>query len=403
MTKGKAGLIILIAVFLLAALLVPLSCPAREPEEPEETSLPPPHSSSPTSSRTTATTSRTTTSSTSSTPEPSETLPDPEPDEVADIFAEVAPAVVSVQLSIPASSLYAAREEFWSGLIVDESGIVVTSFSLMERALDYRGRLLPGASIKIYVRGTSRAFPASLAGYRSTVDIAVLKIGDAGETLFPAVSLARDPGLAVGSRVYGIGYPPLMIKEGGLSAGYITSLYRTSYEEDGSPVGLIETSIPTQPVYAGGPLINEEGQVVALTSGYLKRIYVQHLGYAIPSPVVSDVIARILEEPEEGVKIRAELGITVLGDEDGARLQEMFGYPAGLYISAVKAESAAYTAGLNEGDILQSINGQPMEVNRDLLTFMDKQAVGALTEIMIYRPSDGSTLIKTCYLLEESS
>ena len=78
----------------------------------------------------------------------------------------------------------------------------------------------------------------------------------------------------------------------------------------------------------------------------------------------------------------------------------MFGYPAGLYINFIKQESAAYTAGLDTGDILLSINGQVMESSRDFLTFMDGQAVGTLLEIVVYRPSEEKTLVKTCYLLE---
>ncbi|MFA5585894.1 MAG: S1C family serine protease [Saccharofermentanales bacterium] len=397
MKKDRLGLVILIAVFLLALLLVPLSCPTQEPEETKATDS---TTTSTTSRPTSPPTSPTTFSSTTSS-DPGEEEPPPEEPELPEIFAQVAPSVVSVHLSIPASSLYSKREEFFSGLIVDESGIIVTSYSLMERALDFRGQLQTGASILIYVRGDTQAYPATLIGYRSTVDLALLRITEPGEKVFVAQSLARQPSLAVGTAVFSIGYPPAMVKEGGLSAGYIISLYKTSYQEDGSPVGLIETSIPTQPLYAGGPLINKEGQVVALTSGYLKRIYVQHLGYAIPSPIVSDVIRQIMATPDPAPARKASLGITVLGDEDAAFLSQQFGYPAGLYVNLVKSESAAYTAGLNADDILLDINGQAMEAVRDLMTFMDEQAVGALVEMTIFRPSTGQTLIKTCYLLEE--
>lgn len=397
MKKDRLGLIILIAVFLLALLLVPLSCPVREPEDTKTTES----TTTSTTSRSTKPPTSPTTSSSPANPDPGEEEP-PEDTELPEIFAQVAPSVVSVHLSIPASSLYSRREEFFSGLIVDESGIIVTSYSLMERALDFRGQLQTGASILIYVRGDTQAYPATLIGYRSTVDLALLRITEPGEKVFVAQSLARQPSLAVGTAVFSIGYPPAMVKEGGLSAGYIISLYKTSYQEDGSPVGLIETSIPTQPLYAGGPLINKEGQVVALTSGYLKRIYVQHLGYAIPSPIVSDVIRQIMTAPDPAPARKASLGITVLGDEDAAFLSQQFGYPAGLYVNLVKSESAAYTAGLNADDILLDINGKAMESVRDLMTFMDEQSVGALVEMTIFRPSTGQTLIKTCYLLEES-
>ena len=406
MKKDRTGLIILIAVFLLAALLIPLSCPGQKPlvtDPVTETTSPPTTTSRATTTRTTST--GTTTEPTSA---PQETGGDEDPDPfepdppLPDLFATVAPSVVSVHVSIPASSLYSRREEFFSGLIIDESGIVVTSYSLLERALDFRGNLLDGASIRIYVRGFDQSFDASLAGYQSTVDLAVLRIKEPGEAVFTAQALAREPQLAIGIRVYSIGYPPVLIEEGGLSSGHIISLYRASFEEDGSPVGLIETSIPTQTVYAGSPLINDQGEVIAIASGYLKRIYVQNLGYAVPSPIVADVVGRILDQADQPPEAKAALGITVLSDGDAASLRQMFGYPAGLYINLVKAESAAYTAGLNAGDILFSINGQAMEEVRDLMTFLDGQAVGTLVEMTIYRPGDDKTLVRTCYLLEET-
>ncbi len=404
MTKDKTRLIILIVVFCLAVLLIPLSCPGQKPAvtEPatEMTSTPL------TTERTTTTSTTSTTSRTEPHSVPPETEGDPPLQDpgtpLSELFAEVAPSVVSVHVSIPASSLYAKREEFFSGLIVDESGIIVTTYSLLERALDYRGNLLADASIHLYVRGFDQSFEAMLVGFQATVDLALLKVKEPGDAVFKAQPLSREPELAVGTPVYSIGYPPVLIKEGGLSPGYIISLYRTSYEEDGSPVGLIETSIPTMTVYAGSPLINEQGQVVAIASGYLKRIYVQHLGYAVPSPIVADVINRILDSPDQLPEAKATLGITVLGDGETDSLRRMFGYPAGLYINLVKPESAAYTSGLNAGDILLSINGQAMEAVRDLMTFLGGQAVGTLVEMTVYRPGDDRTLTLTCYLLEET-
>ena len=401
MRKDRRGLIVLIAVFLLAVLLLPLSCPGKEGEETKtspSTSLTPPT----TSRRTTTTSTTTRTSPSQSDPtetDPSEPPEDPLPEQ-AGVYQTLAPSVVSVHVTIPASSLYSKREEFFSGLILDESGLIVTSYSPLERALDYRGMLLPDASIRIYVKDQPQAFAASLVGFHSTVDLALIKIRDPGDLIFPALPLSREPDLAVGTAVFTIGYPPVMVKEGGLSAGYITSLYRTSLEEDGSPVGLIETSIPTLPIYAGSPLVNREGEVVAITSGYLKRIYNQHQGFAVPSPIVLDVVDRLMLGPDDRPESKAELGITILEDQEAEELRLMFGYPAGLYINFIKQESAAYTAGLDTGDILLSINGQVMESARDFLTFMDGQAVGSLLEIVVYRPSEDRSLVKTCYLLE---
>ncbi|HHW93625.1 MAG TPA: serine protease [Clostridiaceae bacterium] len=319
---------------------------------------------------------------------------------VAEIYENVSPAVVSVRVSIPATSLYRKRDEIFSGLIIDESGLVITTYSLMERALDYRGRLLKNASISILVKGIPKAFTATLVGHQSSTDLALLKIGNPDKLIFHAIPLAKDVDLYVGTQVASIGYPPMMVSAGGLTMGYVTSFYRRTYEEDGAPLGLIETSISTLPIYAGSPLVNAKGEVVAIVSGYLKRVYVQNQGYAVPSTIVADVVNRIQEKENGGPTRKAALGITVLSDEDTLEIRETYGYPNGLYISTVKPESAAYTAGLNQGDILQTLNGVSMELTQDLIFFLDEQAIGTLVEIVVYRPSEDKTLTLTTYLLE---
>ena len=183
--------------------------------------------------------------------------------------------------------------------------------------------------------------------------------------------------------------------------GYVTSIYRKTFEEDGAPLGLIETSISTMPIYAGSPLVNAKGEVVAIVSGYLKRIYVQNQGYAVPSTIVANVVNRIQNNENGSMMRKAALGITVLNDDDTLAMMELYGYPNGLYISTVVPESAAYTAGLNQGDILLTLNGESMELVKDLMLFLEEQAIGTLVEIVIYRPSEDKTLTLTTYLLEE--
>ncbi len=419
MTVRERNSVILLALFLVFTMAITLSCDVDVPiiESTSTTvsetttstsSAPRPNTSttvtpSPSTSQSLSpsmTTAANTTPPGDVTTEPSDVYVSPV-FPVAEIYENISPAVVSVRVSSPATSLYRKRDEIFSGLIIDESGLVITTYSLMERALDYRGRLLKNASISILVKGIPKAFPATLVGHQSSTDLALLKIGNPDKLVFHAVPLANDPELYVGTQVASIGYPPMMVSTGGLTMGHVTSVYRKTFEEDGAPLGLIETSISTLPIYAGSPLVNSKGEVVAIVSGYLKRVYVQNQGYAVPSTIVTDVVKRI-QDNENGTPTRkAALGITVLNDEDTLELRETYGYPNGLYISTVKAESAAYTAGLNQGDILLTLNGESMELTQDLMLFLDERTIGTLVEIVVYRPSEDKTLTLNSYLLEE--
>ncbi len=331
------------------------------------------------------------------------TLPT-EPDvPLQQIFEMIVPSVVSIRVVIPKTQLYEQREELFSGLMVEPVGTVVTTYSLLERALDYRGNLIRGTSISICVPGYKKAFEATLLGVHSIADLALLRIANPDEILFESATLSKAYLSTVGTNVYSVGYPSDLIARGGLSTGYVTSIYKTTYQEDGSLVGLLETDIPTLPYYAGGPLLNTQGEVVGITTGYLKRVYYQHQGYAVPSPVVLDVIRQIKErvnrKPDDPQK--ASFGIVVMGNEDYEEIRERMNYPAGLYITRIKAESPAYTAGLSNGDILLSLNNKNMESLNDLILFMESQIVGSHVEIKAYRPQEKRTLTLSCYLREE--
>ncbi|NMA18129.1 MAG: serine protease [Clostridiaceae bacterium] len=319
------------------------------------------------------------------------------------IFEMIVPSVLSIRVVIPKTQLYEQREELFSGLMVEPVGTVVTTYSLLEPALDYRGNLIRGTSISICVPSYPKAFEATLIGVHPITDLALLRITNPDGILFEAAPLSKEYLSIVGSTVYSVGYPSDLIARGGLSVGYVTSVYKTIYQEDGSPVGLLETDIPTLQHYAGGPLLNTQGEVVGITTGYLKRVYYQNQGYAVPSPVVLDVIrqinARVNRMPDEPQK--ASFGIVVMGDEDYDKIRERMDYPDGLYIARVKSESPAYTAGLSNGDILLSLNNQRMVSLNDLILFMESQIVGGHVEIKAYRPSEKRTLTLSCYLREE--
>ncbi|NMB29512.1 MAG: serine protease [Clostridiaceae bacterium] len=412
MTRRERYVVIFLALFIVFFTVIPLSCDDYVPNGDETITsttttttitTTTTTTTQPSSSNTTVPTSTPSTAATSGsdvTTEPSSTYVTPV-FPVGEIYNDISPAVVSVRVSIPATSLYNKRDEIFSGLIIDESGLIITTYSLMERAIDYRGNLMRNASISIFVKGMPKAFSATLVGYHSSTDLALLKIVNPDKLVFRAAPLAKDPALYVGTQVASIGYPPMTVSTGGLTMGYVTSIYRKTFEEDGAPLGLIETSISTMPIYAGSPLVNAKGEVVAIVSGYLKRIYVQNQGYAVPSTIVANVVNRIQNNENGSMMRKAALGITVLNDDDTLAMMELYGYPNGLYISTVVPESAAYTAGLNQGDILLTLNGESMELVKDLMLFLEEQAIGTLVEIVIYRPSEDKTLTLTTYLLEE--
>jgi len=81
--------------------------------------------------------------------------------------------------------------------------------------------------------------------------------------------------------------------------------------------------------------------------------------------VIRQIKERVSRKPEEPKK--ASFGIVVMGDEDYEEIRERTDYPEGLYVTRIKPESAAYTTGLSDGDILLSLNKTSMGRLDDLL------------------------------------
>jgi hypothetical protein len=148
MTRRERYVVIFLALFTVFSTVIPLSCDDYVPNGEETitsttTTTTTTTTTQPSPSKTTAPTPSTSvTSGPDVTTEPSSTYVTPV-FPVGEIYNDISPAVVSVRVSIPATSLYNKRDEIFSGLLIDESGLIITTYSLMERAIDYRGNLFP--------------------------------------------------------------------------------------------------------------------------------------------------------------------------------------------------------------------------------------------------------------------
>ncbi len=178
----------------------------------------------------------------------------PPPPFGVEVYQTLAPSVVLIQTHILRidGKTDGARG---SGVIIDDSGTVLTSLHVVDKALDIQVVFADGT--------TSEAF---LIARDADNDIAVLRPRNPPLPVVPAV-LGNSRSLQVGDEVFALGNP-FGIRHS-LSAGVVSGLNRTFKPPSRTePLkGLIQFDAAVNPGNSGGPLINRDGEVVGIVTG----------------------------------------------------------------------------------------------------------------------------------------
>ena len=170
----------------------------------------------------------------------------------SDIYEQLRPSVV--EITATASSRFGQSEGLGSGIIIDEQGLILTNYHVVSGADSLEVTLTDGSTL-----------PATLAGYDSGNDLAVVRIDPPGGGL-TAASLGDSDSLQVGDAVFALGSPFGL--EDTFTEGIVSALGRTY--SDNSATGplrnLIQTDAAVNPGNSGGPLVNCHGEVVGINT-----------------------------------------------------------------------------------------------------------------------------------------
>ena len=116
----------------------------------------------------------------------------------------------------------------------------------------------------------------------------------------------------------------------------------------------LQTAAAINPGNSGGPLIDTDGQIVGINT---LGIFGSGLGFSIPAPVVQDIVARL---KRDGKVPRAYTGLRLQALKD-FHSNTFIDSENGVLITGVEENSPAEQAGIQAGDILLEVNGQPIE------------------------------------------
>lgn len=259
-----------------------------------------------------------------------------------------------------------------SGFILSEEGYIVTNAHVVD-----------GGSAFLVVTSDNEQHDATLVGYDTDNDLAVLKIN--AKHLDPVV-LGSSDALVVGDQVAAIGNP-LGELTSTLTVGYVSAKERYVTTDNSNSINMMQTDCAINSGNSGGPLFNMKGEVVGITTAKYSGTSnsgasIEGIGFAIPIDDVKGLIDDIIEY---GYVRAAYLGVMVTTQEE----------PNGVYVQSAEAGWCAAEAGIQAGDIIISIGEYETPTMARLTRAIRSYDPGDTVQIVVRRGNEELTLTIT--------
>ncbi len=267
-----------------------------------------------------------------------------------------------------------------SGFIIRSDGVILTNAHVVNGATE------------VTVRMTDRReYTAKVIGVDTKSDIAVIKINAKD---LPVVKTGDSRSLKVGEWVLAIGAP--FGFENSATAGIVSAKGRTL---DSGYVPFIQTDVPINPGNSGGPLFNMKGEVVGINS----QIYSRSGGYqGVSFSIPIDVALQVSNQLQTtGHVTRGKIGVVIQPVTQG--LADSFGLPQpeGALVSSVEKGGPAEKGGIEPGDVILKLNGQPLMDSNELPALVAGITPGTSVNLEIWRNHASKEMSVTLGALED--
>ncbi|MEJ2186879.1 MAG: Do family serine endopeptidase [Gemmatimonadota bacterium] len=280
------------------------------------------------------------------------------------------------------------REGAGSGFIYTKDGYIITNRHVVANATDVQVTLLDG-----------RVFTAKVVGTDPNTDIAVIKITPKDGKPLPVSSIGNSDDLQVGDWVLALGNPlglqftvtAGIVSAKGRSIGILRNQGNSGSQQNQSALeAYIQTDASINPGNSGGPLVNLLGQVVGINSAIISSTG-EYAGQGFAIPI--DLAVRVAKDlMKYGHVRRPMLGVLIAPVTDADA--QLYHLPriSGALVSQVQDGSPADKAGLQMGDVIETVNGDSIQTNVDLTTKLARLEPGDVVTLGIMRDGKPRTV-----------
>ncbi len=323
-------------------------------------------------------------------------------DRIINAVKRVEPSVVALQVIVNGSRLVPAdpMSQFFggggpvyrqrvqerasgSGFVYSRDGLIVTNAHVVPK----------GTSSVTVVFNNGDRVKGRVFSSNPATDLALVKVDNYAK-LPPPVEFADSSKVQSGQWAIAIGEPLALQRS--VSVGVVSGFNRDEpIQNDNGQLqlfrGLLQTSAPINPGNSGGPLVDYEGRVIGVNqSTAAPQSGAQGIGFAIPAQMVVQTAQTLARNPGKTLQANSTgtgkgyLGVGVVDINNNVRTQ-LGGYhdEGGVAVQQVPDGPAA-SAGIEPGNVIQSINGKPVNSQKDLTSTIAALKPGSQVTLRVW-------------------
>ncbi len=301
---------------------------------------------------------------------------------VSRIFNEAGPAVVEIDVARTFMGRVIPGAYSGSGFLIDDQGHILTNNHIISAGDEYVVRLSDGRQLEAEGLGVSEAD-----------DLAVIKIDPDQIRDITPLELADSSKVRPGQMAIAIGSP--FNEFNSVAVGVVSGIGRGQNSVLNRPIpDMIQTDAPLNPGNSGGPLLNSDGRVIGINSSIRvnapnARVEDFRIGFAVPSNTAISILPQLtasvsLKRPWVGIQ-----GMPVTRE-----LEEEMGFPKGIAVTGVFADSPARRAGITpfrglaeeaHGDIITAVDDLPVESVEDMVSYLNSKLPGDEVTLTLFK------------------